>query len=223
MVVQYSEEVQASIAKATNLMLDHARAIGELCMSWAALDNAIDELLIPLLDCDRGTIASLVSSMEKTEARVNAIKRIMVHADLDLDWREWVNSLLGRIMAELAPMRHRYVHDRWQFRRGEVQRIEKRALIRKAQSRQPDKLFFDATNVTPVADVDRIRAYVDTVLFGLEIAQDDLEWWRKTGRLRRPRELWIPLGRPKTRMAHFPTFVAWKEGQPPPFEFVTDP
>lgn len=103
MAIQYSDEVIDALEKVTNLLHDHARSIGELCMSWAAMDNAIDDLLEPLLDCDRATIACLATSMEKTEARISTIKRLMVLSDISPDWRNWADMILNRITVELGP------------------------------------------------------------------------------------------------------------------------
>lgn len=104
-----------------------------------------------------------------------------------------------------------------------MQRVEKRAQIAKSQSHQPSKLIFDTKRATPVAQVDRLRQYVDTVLWALEIMHDDLVRWRETGNMRQPRTEWIPAGKQRTRISHFPTVIVWDGEQPLPFDYVTDP
>jgi hypothetical protein len=222
MVVTYSDELKKAMQKAEETMLSHARAIGELCISWAALDNAVDSLFEPLLSCDRGTAASVAAGMDKLEARIGIIRRLLIHQKLDGPWRDWVEGLFKRILEELAPLRNRYVHDQWTLRKGEPLKIDKRARVLKPQSRQPDQLIFDASNVTPTEAVDRLRAYVDTVLFALEFASGDLKRWRTTGRTPRPLSELIPACKPRTRLDHFPIILAWSGEQPLPFSFSTD-
>lgn len=223
MVVQYSETLQEAIEKYAALARDHARAIGELCMSWAALDHSVDQLLEPLLNCDRAIVASVSSSVDRLEPRVDIAKRLIVHAEFGDPWQHWFFDIFARITDELGPLRNRYVHDRWRMRRGEMQRVVKRANVAKSQSREPKKLVFDSVHITPVAEVDRLRANIDTVTYAIEIASYDLEHWRKTGRLPRLRKLLIPASTLRTRMDRFPAMIVWNGEQLPPYEYVTDP
>ena len=202
---------------------DHARAIGELCMSWAALDSAIDELLEPLLNCDRTTAASISSSIDRLEPRVEIAKRMIVHADFGEDWQKWFFAIFQRITDELGPQRNRYVHDRWRMRRGEMQRIAKRAVIEKGQAYQALKLTFDHEHVTPVGEVDRVRSCVDTVTYAIELAANDLRDWRIKGRLRRLRTLLVPASKRRTRMDRFPTMLSLYEEPQSPYSYATDP
>ena len=223
MAVQYSDELERVMRDARNIMQDHARSIGELCMSWAALDYAIDRLFDPLLGCDKAVTASLTSSMEKMEARIAAIRRILVQEGISKAWSNWIDGLFRRILDEIAPIRNRYVHDRWQMKRGELQKIDKRASSKKLQAFQSNQLIFDTTKAIPTKDVDRLREYIDTVLWAIEIAAMDLEEWRTTKQMRPPREQWIPACKPRTRMDRFPIVIAWNGEQRLPFEYVTDP
>lgn len=223
MVVQYSESLEKAMKEAQSAMLDHARAIGELCMSWAALDNAVDSLLEPLMNCDRAVAASIAAATDRLESRIGIIRRLLVYRELDGPWREWVEGLFKRITDELGPLRNRYVHDQWRLKSGTILKIDKRAAIRKPQSRQPDRLVYDTSDVTPTEAVDRLRTYIDTVLFAMQFAVTDLETWRTTGRKPLPLEQLLPANKPKSRMDHFPIILVWNGAQPLPFSFVTDP
>ena len=143
MVVQFSDAVEKAIEQAIERMRAHARAIGELCMSWAALEHAVDRLLEPLLDCDRGTAAAIASATDRLAARIDIIRRLLVHQELNGPWRDWIEKVLNRITNEVAPARNRCVHDRWRIQRGLIMKIDKRASIARPQSHHPQQLIFD--------------------------------------------------------------------------------
>jgi hypothetical protein len=223
MTVQYSEEVRRAIEQATATHHAHARAIGELCISWAALDHAIDELLEPLLNRDRQIIACISSSLDKLGPRVEISKRLIVHEGLSEQWQDWFSDIFSRITDEIAPLRNRYVHDRWRMKRGEMLRIDSRAVVKRVQAHQPKTLVLDAVHVTPVDEVDRLRANVETVTYAINIASYDLSCWRKTGQLRPLRTQLIPASKPRSRMDRFPVMIVWNGEQLPAYGYVTDP
>lgn len=222
MALQYSESLAAALREVEDVMMDHARSIGELCMSWAVLDRSIDDIFGPLIQHDKGVVACLATSMEKPDARIAVIKRLFVHFDVEIEWRRWAESLFNRVVTELGPLRNRYVHDRWVLRNGEMETVDKRAKIRKVQSREPDKLVFDNSKVTTVDKVDRLRDYIDTVIVGLNFMQLDLEAWRNSGFSGLSHKFWPEFGRERTRLVRYPTLIVNPGRGGQSLEFVTD-
>lgn len=223
MATQFSAEMKREIEKNIAAHRDHARAIGELCISWAALDHAIDELLECLLNCDREIVVSISSSMDRLSPRVEIAKRLMVHLSLEEPWQQWFSKIFTRITEELGPLRNRYVHDRWKMKRGETWRIDSRAFVAKPQAHKPKQLYFDARHVTPATEVDRLRDNIDTVTYAIEIAVYDLRNWRKTGQLRPIRTQLAQASTPRSRMDRFPMLIVWNGEQLPPYDYIIDP
>lgn len=223
MAIQYSAKAIEAMKKAEALVAEHSQAIGELCISWAALDHAIDKLLEPLLNLDRATVVSITSSLDRMEPRLQIAKKLLVQTGLSDQWQKWFHAVFTRVSDELAPLRNRYVHDRWHMRRGEMQRVERGGKVAIPQARQPRRLVFDSEHITPAAEVDRLRSNVDTVTYAIEIATYDLGKWRNSGRPPRLRKLLIPASTRRTRMTRFPMLLVWNGEQLPPYEYVTDP
>lgn len=222
MALRFSSELNLAIEKNIATQQEHARAIGELCIAWAALDHAVDQMLEPLLNCGRDIVACISSSMDRTGPRLEIAKRLVVHLNLDDTWQGWLTDIFSRITEELGPLRNRYVHDRWRMKRGEMWRIDSRAQVKKPQANQPKQLFFDSGEVTPVTEVDRLRANIETVTYAIEIATFDLRNWRKTGQLRPLRQQLVPASTRRSRMDHFPLMIIWDGEQLPAYNYEVD-
>lgn len=183
----------------TQRLLAHHMSLGELCMTWAALDHMVDALFAPLLQCSKGQVASVVTNVENLSSRCEILKRL-IHLEAPSDqWREWFVALLDRVSNELAPLRNRYIHDYWDVKITGITRLDKRAKIGKPQSREAPILTFNTKHVTDPQEVAKLNQRCVAVLVGLSVAGQNLAIWRKTGRPLEPDDLWLPLSKPRAR------------------------
>lgn len=199
----------------------HALSIGNLCMTWAALDRILDDLFEPLLQCSSAQVASIITNLENVSARCDILKRLLVNEAPSEAYREWLTALLDRVSGELSPLRNRYVHDHWTVNNLEIVRTDKRAQIGKAQSRQPLTLRFDTRHVTDPKDVDNLTHRITLVLAMLAFAENDLRIWRHRGQPLEPHPEYIAASKPRARYTtRQEDEEAARQGRPPsPFAF----
>jgi hypothetical protein len=177
----------------------HAMSLGRLCIAWAVLDRTVDGIFKPMLNCSDAQVASIVTNIENISSRCDILKRLITDSKVPRAYAEWVIALLHRVSGELAPLRNRYVHDSWDITHEEVTKIDKRAKITKAQSRQPDQLLFDTKDVTPTTEVDKLIAKVTLVMAMLSFARFDLAHWQQTKLPIEPHPPYIEASKPRAR------------------------
>jgi hypothetical protein len=189
--------------EATRQMWDnqdrHALSIGRLCMAWAALDMMLDDLFEPMLRCSPGEVASIITNVENISGRCDILKRLLTIEAPSETYRTWLIGLLNRVSTELAPLRNRYIHDRWVVTHEKTVRTDKRAKIQKAQSFQTERLLFDTEHVTVPTEVDKLTQRTTLVLAMLSFAEHDLRVWRRTGRILEPQAKYVEASKPNAR------------------------
>lgn len=122
----------------------HAMNLGQLCMSWAALDRVIDDLFEPLLDCSAAQVASIVTNVDNISARCDILKRFLHLEPVGDEFREWLVAVLNRVSNELAPLRNRYIHDHWSVKLDAIVRTDKRAVREPGARYATPKEYFEA-------------------------------------------------------------------------------
>ena len=200
----------------------HAHSIGQLCITWAILDSEVDSLFAPLLECSEAQVASIVTNVDTLGTRCDILKRLITHAAPSPEYRKCIVGILNRVSGELAPLRNRYVHDKWSITHEEIVKIDKRAKIGKPQSRADEVLSFNTEEVTPTELVDKLTSRVRLVFSALHWIAYDLRHWRRTGQPLEPHQQYIEASKPNarwlTRQEHE---EALRLGQKPP-EYVFD-
>lgn len=147
-------------------------------MAWAALDCLLDDLFEPLLECSTSQVASLMTNVESIGSRCEMLKRLAICEIPESEYRSWLIAVLERVRSELAPLRNRYIHDRWSVNDQEIVRTDKRAKVRKDQGIRPASLSYDTKHVADPMEVDRFTHRVHIVMTGLSFARLHLHSWR---------------------------------------------
>lgn len=193
MAITYSDEVLAAMKQAQEDFQHHAELIGVLCISWAALDHALDPLFTHLLQCSEKQVACFAANIEQVGLRCEILKRLLIVEAPSQNWREWLTAILDRVSGELAPIRNRCIHDAWSRKDGKMTRTDRRLQIGKSQSRQPDTLIYNTEHVMPADQVERLLRQVEAVTGALEGANRDLRKWRETGQPVEPDPQLVPV------------------------------
>ena len=115
------------------------------------------------------------------------------------EWRATLERVAKRLLKQ-GEKRNRYVHDYWTLTSGSLERLERKAAVRKAQAFQTPKLVFDTKHVTPPGDVDQLAVDYAVTAVCLVGAMKDLEAWKRVGRLPPP-SLLITTDQARTRHA----------------------
>ncbi|WP_425230025.1 hypothetical protein [Sphingomonas sp.] len=101
-------------------------------------------------------------------------------------------------------------------------RIEKKAKVGRAQSRQPLSLTFDTKHVTPTDEVDKLTQRVALVMTMLNTADYDLRHWQRSGLPREPHQQYIEASKPNARWMNLQEHEeALRQGRPTS-DFVFD-
>ncbi len=190
MAIQMSKVARDRMERSKDLMAGYARSIGVLCMQWANLDEAIDHLLVPLLNSDPEITACITASIDKITPRLDIVKRAAVHSGLSEEWISWLNGIAYRIDNEFRQQRNQYVHDcaRLQFVHDraspedwEFVRVGRKAKIGRPQSRQPEQLLLKPQTKVSTDDIDRLSVCIGSVTFAIGVATHELTQWRLHG------------------------------------------
>ncbi len=213
-------ELARQIIEVTEPHRELAERIGFLSMESAGLDVVIDKLFEPLLNCTRAEVASIVP--ENFDARSAMLKRLLTINEIDDAWQNWIVALLNRVATELAPNRNRVIHDAWQVENGRFRRTQRRAIVGKAQAREPKSLLVDPETEVPLESIDKLITCTGTVSEALKVAVAALRQWRSEGQLPPIDPQWLPASKPNVRCPMFQRPPEWPEKPLIPLRFETD-
>ncbi|MBU7579036.1 MAG: hypothetical protein KAF27_00990 [Porphyrobacter sp.] len=181
-------------------MDDYAYALGRLSMAWSALDHDLQETFQWLVGTDEETAAIITTGLERVEARAAPIKKLVVSQGIQPELADFIGALMNRITNEIGPERNRLIHDRWWLAQGGMERVDRRAAIKKAQSHQPASLQFNTSKLVQVSEINLLREYTHTVQEALWHLNIHLGLWRTHGVRPRLETRWTPACKPKTRL-----------------------
>jgi hypothetical protein len=163
------------------VVLQHAEAIGMLCIYMATLDHVITIFMERLLEIDETSAACVAASASDLSQRCEIVRRLVFLKAPSDDWRECVTGLINVIQNEVAPRRNRFVHDDWAVRENEMVRHDRRIKIQRPQSHQPAQLIHLTKNVAPVSEITEITGVVVNLMVHLTMLTIGYRAWRKTG------------------------------------------
>jgi hypothetical protein len=123
-----------SSVSATTISDTHCLALGRLCVAWAFVDRQLNDLIQYMIGCSDASAASIATVADGTASRCNLIKLLNHERPISEGWTAALHKLISEIQ-EVAQVRNRYVHDRWELTDDSIVRIDRRAAARKGQSR----------------------------------------------------------------------------------------
>jgi hypothetical protein len=201
---------------------DYALALGQLSMGWAALDHTLQETFQWILGTDVETAAIMASGLDSIESRATPIKKLLVHHNFESDQIDFINKLLNRVVNEIGPLRNRHIHDRWWLTEGGMKRVDRRATVKKPQSRQRPSLDFNSEKTVNLSEIEQLTEYIYTIEIALWHLNIQLHIWRNKGWPPRYDKRWYPACKEKTRLARHPSILQARPEWPEPSDFQTD-
>lgn len=176
------------IDRHTQIMMEHAEAVGSLCMFWAQLDLTLIVLIERLSELDEVTTACFTSTARDTSQRCEIARRLaFLKAPNDV-WRDCLIGILSRIQNDLASKRNRYIHDDWEIKNDELIQFERRVKIQKPQAKEALKLFHLTPRTARPGEINDLTSLVIELLVHVIFLGQDFVTWRKTGKQPVPNE-----------------------------------
>lgn len=163
----------------------HMLALGRLCVVSAYVDRLLTDLIQVFLGCTDAQAAIIGTENDKAAARCNIIKKLAAEASPSPEWRVALDQTIKRLLS-YGEKRNRYVHDCWSLTSGSLERLERRATVRKPQSFELSELTFDTRHVTPPDEVTDVAVQYAITAVCLLGATKDLETWKLEGNLPKP-------------------------------------
>ena len=157
----------------------HCLALGRLCVAWAVINRQLNDLLGALTRATPAAVACITSSIDAVGSRCEMVRKLGYEDPISPEWAQLLDKTTIHIAQELAPRCNRYVHDYWCVDEGALRAPDRRARVRRAQSRQPIDLTFDVDQVTPTDAVDQLRTEVGQATFMPHAALRDAQMWRQ--------------------------------------------
>lgn len=139
-----TDKIVEDIPKAIN---EHARAIGYVCILWAAMESRIDQLLAALTPIDHDKIGEIFSANVDLREKLEIIKSAAFVRKPNDAWFKAVEELANKVDNSLRSERNRYVHDAWLDKAGEIVRRTKQTTIKKPQAFKRELVTFTDTPV----------------------------------------------------------------------------
>jgi hypothetical protein len=193
---------------------DHAKALGELCIAYSALDWTLTLLYVPLLQCSEAQAVCIAD--ENISRRCASAKKLLhLEDDLPQDWLDWAVALLGRADGELGGLRNRLIHDSYHINETRTVRIDRRAKMAKPQSRKKTAITYNTEHAAPLTEIERVDRCVGTVSWALLAATQNLAAWRLTGQPPVLDPQWLPACKPRAR-GHLQVWSRSEQEAPPP-------
>ncbi|MGZ3173061.1 MAG: hypothetical protein ACXU7G_08220, partial [Croceibacterium sp.] len=200
----------------------HLAALGQLAWSFTALDQSVDRLFEPLLQCSPEQVACMM--VENISTRCTQLILLLHLEARPSQFRDWTEKLLNRVSNELAGERNRYLHDSWVMHWGggqeaKVTRTIKRPHLAAPQARKPKKITFNRRVPVTLPLMQNLASRMDTVSLALGVAGQNLETWRQKGRLPRLNPQWLPASKPKALGRWDGSWSAELPQPPPPARY----
>jgi hypothetical protein len=129
---------------------EHARAIGYLCIYWAALEHGMDRLLEILAPLEPGDISNSITSEIDGRTKLTLLRKVGFARQPSKGWYGSLEGLINRIDNILRLERNRYIHGLWIGRSPIIRRSRAHKAIKRPQSRQQRKLTaYDKKPIEP--------------------------------------------------------------------------
>ena len=127
---------------------EHARAIGYVCIYWAALEHGIDSLLQTITPLEPGRISDCITANADIRAKMQMVKALSFARKPTDGWFEHVEEVINRIDNNLRLQRNRFIHDAW-VGLEPIKRRTRRTSIKRSQARaDPELTTYEDVPVT---------------------------------------------------------------------------
>jgi hypothetical protein len=115
---------------------EHARAIGYVCILWAAMEGRLDQLLAALIPIpiQSGNVNHIVAANIDFREKLAMIKALAMERKGDSPWSRDIVDLMNKIGGTLRLKRNRLIHDSWHYSAEAIVRRTRRTGIKKAPS-----------------------------------------------------------------------------------------
>jgi hypothetical protein len=118
---------------------EHAKAIGYVCIYWAALEHGVDSMLQTLTPLEPGKVSNSITANADIREKLRMLMAIGLVRKPSEGWFGKLRSIINEIDDELRPERNRHIHDLWMGFSPVIRRTRKTS-IKRPQSRQPFEL-----------------------------------------------------------------------------------
>jgi hypothetical protein len=138
-----------------------AQELGHICIYWAWLEQALDELIIELSHLEPGDIGRSVTANADIRSKISMIKALAFLRKPSGAWFSYTQEMLDLIDNNLRPRRNLFVHSSWHTPKGVLTRISRKTRLRRPQAFQ---LTLTTEEKTPIKLTDIRRIKVDIVV-----------------------------------------------------------
>jgi hypothetical protein len=157
-----------------DMLNEHARAVGMLCMYWSFLDRTISFVIERLLDQDEKTVACILTSANDTSQKCEMARRLAFLKADGPDWQEWRECMVGLLD---------HVQNDRAFVGPDMLQFDRRAKIGKSQSFQPAKLVHISERRSKPSEIGALWQHVCSVFIAMGLMSDIYRIGRKLGRV----------------------------------------
>jgi len=127
------------------LINEHARAIGYVCILWAAMEARIDQFIEHLIPIAPGAVSDIVTANASLHEKLEMLKALAFARKRDADWSYAVEQLTNVIDGDLRPERNRLIHDSWHNAANDIIRRTRKTKIKKPAANQRELIIFTDT------------------------------------------------------------------------------
>lgn len=151
------------------------RFLGEISMTWAALDRWVDRIITDMLDISHYETAAIVSGM-RLSAKCQIVRRLLVVDCPSAEWGEKMEAVMLEVGEALNNERNRLVHDSWDFTVNQIEQIDATARIEKVPFKGKG-LAFDKRRTVTIEELKRWNAKAFSALLDLRELRPALLPW----------------------------------------------
>ncbi len=127
---------------------EHARAIGYVCIYWAALEHGIDSLLQTITPLEPGKVSESITANADMCDKLQMLKALGFVRKPNDPWFLHIEQVINQIDNELRPERDRFIHDAWVGLKP-VKRHTRRTSLKRSQSRTVELTTYEDVPVQP--------------------------------------------------------------------------
>lgn len=178
-----SESETPYVLTGADIINEHALALGQLCIYWATLDQAILELIS---EFSGSKVLATAMAAPDTSSRCEQLRKLAYTNGPDGPWRESLITVINKTQGELAETRNRYIHDDWDLSKSGMIRIDRRPKLNRPKARAPIQLTADTRSVVPVERVRFVGERVVETMLAFTWFGIDLRRWKKEGQPTEP-------------------------------------
>ena len=138
---------------------EHARAIGYLCIFWAALEHGVNSTLQTLTPLEPGAVSDSITANADIHEKLRMLKAIGFIRKPTNAWFGQLEKVTKEIDDKLRLERNRYIHDLWMGFSPVIRRTRKTSIKRPQSRKEPTLSTYEDTTV----EAAKIWQFVDAI------------------------------------------------------------